>query len=327
MRISIIAPFYNVKNHIEDFLRSLSEQTYRDFEVILIDDSSTDNSANIVRKYFPSARIIHNSKRLGAIKSRNIGIRNSRSSYIALLDSDTLVDREWLKKLFEVIHSDMDIGICAPKILKYSEPNIIDSLGHSLYYDFSPMHRKCGGIGTAHFNKNQEIFGMCLAGALFRKEVFEKVGLFDEDYGQNFGDDEWTWRARLAGYKCIYVPASVMYHKRQQTSELDLRLLFLWERNRIWSMIKYYSLIMILESIYYSLKRYVISIFLYLIIKKKKNKLSTFTVIITILYAWWEALLKFPLFIKKRKWVRQICKVSNLEMRSWLNKNWESSQY
>jgi len=326
VKVSIIIPIHKVRNCFKKCLSFLSNQTYKNFEVILIDDFSIDNSIDMVRKSFPNIKIVNNSERLGAIKSRNIGIKNSNSSYIALLDSDTLVKKEWLEELVKVIQSDKNIGMCAPKILKLSEPEIIDSVGHDLYYDFSPIHRGSREVDIGQLEKSKEVFGMCLAGALFRKEVFDKVGLFDEDYGQNFGDDEWTWRARLAGYRCIYVPTAVMYHKRESSNRLNSQLLFFWERNRIWSMIKYYPLGMIFISIFYTLKRYVVAMFSYLFIKKKENKLSLYVAILTILYAWTQALFKLPLFIKKRRQIQTIQRISNSKMRFWLNKTWSLTQ-
>lgn len=317
-KICVVIPIYNSGSYIEGCLKSVCNQTYRDFEIIIVDDCSTDNSVKKIKDIFSDIKIISNFKRLGPEKSRNIGIKNANVSYIAFLDSDALVDENWLKELLTVIDSDTSIGMCASKILSFPDLDIIESAGHALYYDFSPIHIGAGQKAT-HLNENMAVFGVCFAGAMVRKKIFDEIGLFDEDYGYNLGDDEWSWRARLAGYKCVFASKAIVRHRRLGTRSINQELLFRWEKNRSLSIIKYYSPRMVLISFYYTLKRVIGTLFSR---RYKKTKLSFPKIISIILLAWGYTLLTAAIFIKKRKKLSIIKKASCFKMLVWLRKNW-----
>ena len=210
--------------------------------------------------------------------------------------------------------------MCSCKILNYSRPNIIDNIGHALYYDFSPIHIAEGEEDRGQYKEITEVFGICLAGALVKRELFDKVGYFDETYGENFGDDEWTWRVRTLGYKCYFVPTAIMYHKRNKTKMLNLRNIFNWEKNRICSIIQYYPLGMAAISIFYTLKRYTCSLM------KHRVEKPLFGIMRTILYAWCESFKMLLLFLKKRKENKVFIK-NAFKARLHLKKSWVKNSH
>jgi GT2 family glycosyltransferase len=317
IEVVVVIPVYNMKDYLNECLVSLLNQTYKRFAVAVINDASEDEVGEMMRQNFPDVRLLNNKIRLGQEASRNIAIKHIKVKYIATLDADTVVDKEWLEELVRAIDSDKDIGMCSCKILKFSPLPTIDNIGHELYYDFSPIHIGANDADRGQSGEIKEIFGICMAGSLIKKEVFDRVGLFDEDYRGSFGDDEWTWRARMAGYRCLFVPTAIMYHRKTTTGVLDKRNIFIWERNRLLSIIKHYSLQMIIISIFYTFKRYVS----YLV--KGEKEIPLYRIIPGILYAWKEAFKSSFTFIQKRK-SNRLDKIALRKMKTRLTKNWPS---
>ena len=156
-----------------------------------------------------------------------------------------------------VIERHRDVAACTPKIFKYPEVDIIDNVGHILYRDFGVIHKgewKTNG----NFNSIREVFGICLAAPLIRREVISQIGLLEEFYDYTSGD-EWSIRMRSKGWKILFVPNAIAYHKRQRSQNKDKRFLYYLERNRIYSLVQYMPLQIIVKSPYYTLKRFIYS--------------------------------------------------------------------
>ena len=132
---SIIIPNYNGKHFLDECLKSLKGQTFDDFEIILIDDASDDNSVEFVKSYFPEVKIIINGKNLGFSRACNVGIKSARGEYVVLLNNDTVVDKKWLEALILMVESDVSIGMCASKILSSKNVLLIDSVGINICFD------------------------------------------------------------------------------------------------------------------------------------------------------------------------------------------------
>ena len=322
--ISVVITNYNHRDCLMDCLSSLYAQTYKDYEVIFVDNASTDGSLELIRQNFTGVKIIAVSKDSGEAKSLNIGIKYSKNNYIVLLNSDVWLEKNFLEELLNAIKTDSSIGICAPKILNFLQPYKIDAVGHGLYYDLFPFHIGQDEVDKGQYEKVMEVFGTCLAGGLFRKEVFDKVGLFDNDLFYIPGDDL-TWRVKIAGYRCIYVPKAIMLHKRLACRITNPMALYFLERNRILIMTKYYPLNMAIASLYYTLKRLLISFISHAFLKKVEKRLSIRKTIFTIIRAWCAAIVKLPLFLKKRvAESKKDKKMSYIEVRAFLKRSWKS---
>jgi hypothetical protein len=313
--VTVVIPAYNMKDDLVKCLNSLYSQSYSDFAAIVINDDSRDGTLEMLGNCFPQVKVITHEVRLGQEACRNKGINKIKSKWFATLDADAELDKRWLEALVEAGEADTNIGMCSCKIFDYYRKNTIDCIGHSLYYDFSPKHIGFGEEDRGQFDKSVDIFGVCLAGSLIKKEVFDKAGFFDEDYGGNFGDDEWGWRARLTGYRCVFVPAAVMYHKRTQSRLLSEKNIIIWERNRILSIIKYYPLSMCAVSLFYAIKRYVLCL-----MRKKNSSISFGRIIFSLLLGWKEAFLFFPVFIRKRNMNKKL--ISMFKIKAYLCRRW-----
>lgn len=237
--VSIVIPNWNGLKYLEECLFSLTKQTYKNYEIILVDNNSSDGSIEYIEKNYPNVNIIKNSTNFGFAKATNIGIRHSKGVYIAALNNDTKVDPNWLKELVNVIELNPDIGSCQSKILNYYKPNLIDSTGIRMFKSFTVTDRGRGEIDRGQYNSQEEIFGACAAAALYKKEMLCEIGLFDEDFFAYMEDVDLAWRGRLASWRSMYVPTSIVYHFHSATSGHKSPFSrYFGSRNRIWCIIK-----------------------------------------------------------------------------------------
>ena len=216
METSLIIVNWNGRDLLGDCLPSLEKQTEPAEEVIVVDNGSSDGSVEFLKLSFPSVKVVELDKNYGFAKANNIGIRLARGSRIALLNNDTVVDSRWLAELNHALDNHPEVGFCASKMLMYRDPNIIDSAGDMLGIAraYKRGHRRQDGT---EFNEPAFVFGACAGAALYRSEMLADIGLFDETFVTNLEDVDLSFRAQLAGYKCIYVPTAVVYHKVGET--------------------------------------------------------------------------------------------------------------
>lgn len=217
-RISVVVPNWNGEKLLAVSLPSIDQQTFTDFEVIVVDNGSKDNTVSYIKASFPHFRVIELPKNFGFAKAVNVGIKNSQGQYVVLINNDTKIDKDCLKFLFEAAEEHLEVGFVAAKMLNFFQPRNIDGAGD--WID-SVGHASSIGLGEEDgpkFNKAGYVFLTSGGGSLFKKEVFEKVGLFDEDYFAYFEDVDLCFRAQLLGFKGWYEPRAVIYHVHKATS-------------------------------------------------------------------------------------------------------------
>ena len=221
--------------HLAKCLPSVLEQNYPEFEVILVDNASTDGSVSYVKNNFENVKIIKNMKNIGFAGGNNVGIRASKGELIVLLNQDTVVDPSWLSQLVRVMTRREDVGICMPKILLFDERDNLNTDGvkiNFLGFGWPGGYRK----KDKGDNKVKEIDFASGASMMLRRDVLQKVGLFDKDFFLYHEDSDLGWRIRLSGYNIVCVPTSVVYHKYVFT--FNKRKFYYLERNRIILLIK-----------------------------------------------------------------------------------------
>jgi len=214
-RVSLIVLNWNGKPFLKECLDSLRTQTFRDFETILVDNGSTDSSLDYVRQEFPEVRVIALNHNAGFARGNNVGIRASTGEYVALLNNDTKAHPQWLESLKPTLDTHPEIGFCSSKIVLYDQPDTIDSAGDLFYSCGVGEKRGRSQKDDERFAKSMPVFGACAAAALYRREMLEDIGLFDEDFFAYAEDVDLSFRAQLSGYQCLYVPEAVVYHHLQ----------------------------------------------------------------------------------------------------------------
>jgi GT2 family glycosyltransferase len=237
--VSVIIPNWNGKELLEPCLESLGRQEFDDFETILVDNGSNDGSVSFVEKNFPQVRIIRFQENRGFSAAVNAGIVASRSPYVALLNNDTDVHPLWLETLLKALEANPQAGSAASKILFFSDPSSVNSAGDEFSFFGVAYQRRLTRGDADLFNKSQYVFSACGAAALYRRDLFEKIGLFDESFFAYQEDVDLGFRAQLAGYRCLFVPKAIVYHKYHRTSSRMPKMwIYLRERNKYFVLLK-----------------------------------------------------------------------------------------
>jgi GT2 family glycosyltransferase len=208
----VVVPNWNGKRFLSSCLGSLREQSFKDFETVLVDNGSTDGSVEFVRNHFPEIRFVLMGENQGFSAAANAGIKSSTAEYVALLNNDTEVDPGWLEELVRAAENHPEAGFFATKLVDFFERRFLDGAGDALRLSGLPYRLGHGERDRGQFDTPAYVFAACGAAALYRREMLDEIGLFDEDFVSYCEDGDLSFRAQLAGYRCFYVPDAVVYH-------------------------------------------------------------------------------------------------------------------
>lgn len=248
-KVSVIIPNWNGKHLLKTCLSSLKKQTFKSFEVIVVDNGSIDGSIEYIHKYFSQVIVVGLDKNYGFAKAVNEGIKISKSKYVVLLNNDTQVDKDCIHFLVEAAKNKKDIGFVAAKMLNFYKRDQIDSAG-----DWIDVVGHANNIGQGEkdgpkFNTPGYVFLVTGGGGLFKKQVFDKVGLLDEDYFAYFEDVDLCLRAQLQGFKGWFEPRAKIYHIHKATSNKVKPMVEYWQfRNMTQTIIKDFPTSLILKK-------------------------------------------------------------------------------
>lgn len=237
--VSVIVVNWNRRELLRQCLHSLAQQAGVRFEVILVDNGSRDGSAEMAQVEFEHSgllplRVLRNAANVGFCRANNQGIEASRGEFIALLNNDAEAAPSWLACLRRAFDRGADIGMAASKILLKHEPSRIDKAGHLIYPDGQNRGRGTGELDVGQYERVEEVLWPDGCAAMYRRRMLEQIGGFDEDFFAYGDDAELGLRARLAGWRCLYMPEAVVWHHRGATLGLtSTRRLMLIERNRL----------------------------------------------------------------------------------------------
>jgi GT2 family glycosyltransferase len=237
-KVSIIVVNWNGERFLKDCLGALSNQSYVNCEIILVDNGSADNSVRFARENFPGVKIVALKENKGFTGGNAAGLEVAQGAYIAPVNNDARPDQTWLENLLQPMLRDRTIGICASKLI-FESPRILNSAGDGLTTAGVGFNRGLGG-NPLDFNAPELVFGACGAAVLYRRRMLEEIGFLDEDFFLYDEDTDLNFRAQLAGWKCAYVPTAVAYHVANATtgrlSDLHVyyhtrNLEFVWIKN------------------------------------------------------------------------------------------------
>jgi GT2 family glycosyltransferase len=232
--ISVIVVNWNRRELLRACLESLSRQAAADFEVIVVDNGSTDGSLEMLRSGFPDVRVIANAENRGFCAANNQGFAAAAGGYLALLNNDAEAHPRWLAALRCAFLRGPDIGMAASTVLVWEDPGVIDKVGHLIYPDGQNRGRGTGEKDTGQYDSVEETLWPDGCAAMYKREMLEQIGGFDEDFFAYADDAELGLRARIAGWRCLYMPEAVVRHHRGATLGVaSVRRLSLIERNRI----------------------------------------------------------------------------------------------
>jgi GT2 family glycosyltransferase len=240
-RVVVIILNWNGRRFLERCLRSLLAQSYQDFEIVLVDNGSTDGSVPLVEEEFPQVRLIANRTNRGFAAANNQAIRATGSELVVTLNNDTEVDSDWLGELVAAAEAHQEVGACSSRMLFAHRPDMINSAGIALDRAGIAWDWRGGEPDDLQERVPAEVFGACAGAALYRRQMLEEVGVFDESFFAYLEDVDLAWRAQWAGWRALSVPTARVLHHHSGTavegSPLKNRLL---GRNKVWLIAKNY---------------------------------------------------------------------------------------
>lgn len=261
--VSVIILNHDGRDYLKPCLSSVLNSTYDEFEVILADNDSVDGSIEYVRHHFSQAvklKVVALNKNYGFAVGNNMGYQkvDPKSKYVIFLNNDTQVERDWMQEIIKKMENDPLIGAAQPKIRLMSDRNKIDAAGCTIDYYGRPFRLGNGETDQGQYDSISEIFFALGAAIALRKEVIEKVGLFDSSFFAYYEETDLCWRIWLVGYKVVLVPKAIVYHwggataKRKASMDASVALkyrVFYRRRNQLIMMLKNYSLSNIIKYV------------------------------------------------------------------------------
>jgi len=240
-KCTVVVVNWNGEQFLERCLAALLVQTATPHEIILLDNASTDGSVEIARK-FPSVRLMALEQNTGFARGNNLVIDSASmaSEWFALINPDAFAAPRWLESLLAAAESNPEFDVFGSKLVNSADPTLLDGTGDA-YHISGLAWRTAHGVPVSHLGENEcEIFSPCAAAALYRRSALLEAGGFDEDFFCYVEDVDLGFRLRLAGYRCLYVPQSVVHHVGSGTTggkNSDFSV-YHGHRNLVWTFVK-----------------------------------------------------------------------------------------
>ena len=214
---AIIIANWNGKDHLRVCLDSLRLQTHSDFEVIVVDNGSTDGSLEMLAEEYPEVRVLALDENTGFVIASNRGAALADAEVLVMLNNDTEAEPQWLEALCQALEEHPEAGSAASKMLLFDRRDTIHSAGDMLGPDFMPQNRGVWEIDRGQYDDRIEIFGPCGGAAAYRREAWKQVGGFDERLFMYLEDVDLAWRLQQTGWKSVFAPEARVYHHLSAT--------------------------------------------------------------------------------------------------------------
>jgi len=214
--VSIIIPNWNGAVHLPTCLDSLRRQTFRDFETIVADNASADDSGELLATQYPEVKVIALDRNLGFAGACNAGLRAARGDIQILLNNDTETDPNWLAEVVAAFGRHPEAGAIASKMLLFDQRDTFHTAGDLYRTNGTPANRGVWQRDGGQFEEGP-VFSACGGSAAYRKTMLDHIGLLDEDFFFSCEDVDLAWRAQLAGWRVVFAPRAVVYHKLAAT--------------------------------------------------------------------------------------------------------------
>ena len=311
-KFSVVVLNWNGKHFLETCFLALRNQTFRDFETILIDNGSEDGSVEFVRANFPEVAVLALKENIGFAPANNAALEIAHGEWIVLLNNDTEAKTNWLAELHEASEAFPRAGSFASKMLFFDDRRRIDNCG----FDMATMGLTVD-LGReqrdgAPWDEPRNVFGACGGAAAYSRSMLETIGFLDPDFFMTFEDLDLSFRAQLRGYECVFVPGAIVYHRYRGTmTKYPARQVYFSQRNIEFAYLKNMPLGLIL--------RYLPERFLY-----ELGGAIYFTRVgvgRAFFKAKFDALRNLPMLLRKRREIQKHRTVTNAQLRSTLRAN------
>ncbi len=265
MKVSIVIPNWNGIKFVGMCLDSIARSAFADYETIVVDNGSADGSRELIEEKYPWVRLIKLPANLGFAKACNEGIKASEADYVILLNNDIEVAPDWLQELYEGMERHPECGMGTSKMMFLDQRDVFYNTGDLFHAWSSGGGRGQGEKDVGQYDREEYVFGACAGAGIYRRELFEKIGIFDEDFFIFAEDVDLNMRGQLVGMKAIYLPRAKVYHIGTATVGLySDRYVYLCKRNDVFVLVRNYSL-----SLYFR--------YFFLILGKQLTDIAYFT--------------------------------------------------
>jgi GT2 family glycosyltransferase len=325
-KVAISLVTWNGEKHLEPLMASVFAQTFKDFEILVIDNGSSDGTVSFFEKDYPQIRLIKNQENLGFAKGHNIGIQETQSDYVLILNQDVILEPDFLAQLVEFMDKHKKAALVGGKLLKLKDKGktkIIDSVGQKIFKTQQVIELGAGQEDKGQFDEAHQVFGISATAAFYRRLALEEVKIgqeyFDEDFFSYKEDVDLNYRLRLYGWEIWYLPPAVAYHDRSAQgvgAGFDLSTIgYRQQKNKFVNFHSYKNHWFVLTKnltwynffwLFPYIFVYELIKFLYILFFEPKT-LKAIPVIFQ----------KLPAMIKKRKIIIKHKKVSNKELFGW----------
>ncbi len=217
MKVTVVIPNYNGQKFIKPCLDSLRLQNYKDFEVLVIDNASSDGSYEYIKDNYKEVKLVRLKQNYGFSAAVNKGISMSGTPYVILLNNDTESDPDFVGELVKAIEQSDDIFSVSSKMINYNDRTLMDDAG-DLYSIMGWGFQQGVGQNTQNYTKDREVFSACAGAAIYRKSIFDKIGMFDLKHFAYLEDMDVGYRARIHGYRNTFCASALVYHVGSGTS-------------------------------------------------------------------------------------------------------------
>lgn len=238
--VLVVVVNFNGGTLLRQCLNSLARQSFRDFRTVVVDNASTDGSADDLETLFPAVAVIRSGKNLGFAAGNNLAIHVAGDTpFIALLNPDAIAQQDWLQCLVKAAQAHPDFALFGSRMYADADHTILDGVGDAYHVCGLPWRVGHGQQAHGRYLENHEIFAPCAAAALYRREVFEVTEGFDEDFFCYVEDVDLGFRARLAGLRALYVADAVVEHAGSGLvgKHSDFQL-YHGHRNLVWAYVR-----------------------------------------------------------------------------------------
>ncbi len=235
--LSVIIPTYNGQRFLATVLDALQRQTFQDFEVILADDASSDDTVTFVETHYPAVRLLVNRRNLGFVKTCNLAVAAAHAPVIVLLNNDTEPEATWLAELVKALCANPQAAIVTSKLLLFDQRNKLHTTGDLLGADGIPRNRGVWEEDRGQYDQQTEVFSGSGGGSAYRKDLWQQLGGFDEDFWMYLEDVDFAFRAQLLGWPAVFAPQARVYHHLSATGGGVLASYYVG-RNTIWTIVK-----------------------------------------------------------------------------------------
>lgn len=237
--VSVVIPNWNGAHHLPTCLDALRTQTYPQVEVLVADNASRDQSLALLAERYPEVRVVALLDNRGFTGACNAGMQAARGEIVVLLNNDTEAEPSWLSEVVAALDRHPDAGMVASKMLLFDDRTRFHTAGDLYRVDGRLVNRGVWQQDTGQYDREEYVFSACGGSAAYRRAMLDEIGLLDDDFFFSAEDMDLAWRAQLAGYRCVYAPRAVVYHRLAATGG-GVTASYYDGRNMIWILVKDY---------------------------------------------------------------------------------------